>query len=142
MRISLGTDHAGWTMKEAVRQLCEELGHEVIDFGCHSDESCDYPDFILPAARCVAAGDADRAVVFGGSGNGEAICANKVPGIRCALCWNVETAALCRQHNDANALSLGARQVTVDEALSIVRTYLETDFDGGRHARRIEKLPR
>ena len=141
MRISLGTDHAGFELKEAVRGLCETLGHEVIDFGCHSAESCDYPDFVTPAARCVAQGDADRAIVFGGSGNGEAICANKVAGIRCALCWNASTAALAREHNDANALSLGARQVSTDEALEIVRIWLATEFEGGRHQRRIEKLP-
>jgi ribose 5-phosphate isomerase B len=141
MRISLGTDHAGFELKEAVASLCTSLGHEVIDFGCHSSESCDYPDFVLPAARAVASGDTDRAIVFGGSGNGEAIAANKVAGIRCALCWNTATAQLAREHNDANALSLGARQVDEALALEIVRTWLATDFDGGRHLRRIQKLP-
>ena len=109
MKIALGTDHAGFVRKEQVKQLLESLGHAVVDFGTFSDEAVDYPKFIRPAAEAVARGDCDRAIVFGGSGNGEAMAANKVRGIRCALCWNEEVARLSRQHNDANVLSLGER---------------------------------
>lgn len=140
MRIALGTDHAGFDLKQAVKAELQRLGHQVEDFGCGSAEACDYPDFVRPAAEAVAAGRCERAVVFGGSGNGEAIVANRVKGVRCALCWNHETAKLARQHNDANALSLGARQVPTALALEILRLWLDTLFEGGRHARRIAKI--
>jgi ribose 5-phosphate isomerase B len=140
VKIALGTDHAGQPLKEAVKALLTAAGHTVEDFGTHSAESVDYPDFVVPAARAVQAGECDRAVVFGGSGNGEAMAANRLRGVRCALCWNLETAALARRHNNANCLSLGARQVSEEEALKIVAVWLTEDFDGGRHARRIEKL--
>jgi ribose 5-phosphate isomerase B len=140
MRIALGTDHAGFHLKQKVKELLEQLGHEVHDFGTHSEENCDYPDFVMPAARAVAAGSCDRAVVFGGSGNGEAMAANRFRGVRCALCWNLDTARLGRQHNDANAISLGARLTDETAALEIVRVWLDTTFEGGRHERRIEKL--
>ncbi|QDT17274.1 ribose 5-phosphate isomerase B [Alienimonas californiensis] len=140
MKIALGTDHAGYPLKEAVKALLTAAGHQVEDCGTHSAESVDYPDFIVPAARLVQTGECDRAVVFGGSGNGEAMAANRLRGVRCALCWNLETAALARRHNNANCLSLGARQVSKDEALKIVAVWLTEDFDGGRHLRRIEKL--
>ncbi|MEM9701166.1 MAG: ribose 5-phosphate isomerase B [Planctomycetota bacterium] len=140
MKIALGTDHAGYELKEAVKALLLAAKHEVEDCGTHSAESVDYPDFVTPAARKVQTGECDRAVVFGGSGNGEAIAANRLRGVRCALCWNAETAALARRHNDANCLSLGARQLTQEEALKIVAVWLTEEFDGGRHARRIEKL--
>ena len=110
------------------------------EFGSTSDEAVDYPQFIRPAAEAVARGEADRAVVLGGSGNGEAIVANKVRGIRCTLCWSVESARLARQHNDANVLSLGQRMLSADLALEIVRVWLETPFEGGRHARRIAQI--
>ena len=140
MRIAIASDHAGFAFKERIASLLRELGHEVRDFGTHSADPVDYPVFIRPAAEAVAAGHADRAIVLGGSGNGEAMVANKVRGVRCALCWNVESARLSRQHNDANALSLGERLIPLDLALEIVRVWLETPFEGGRHVRRIEQI--
>ncbi len=107
MKISLGTDHAGFRYKEKVKQLLQSFGHEVKDFGTFSEDPVDYPLFIRPAAEAVARGECERGIVFGGSGNGEAMAANKVRGVRCALCWNEESARLSRQHNDANVLSLG-----------------------------------
>ena len=117
-----------------------ELGHDVKDFGTFNDEPVDYPLFLRPAAEAVVKGECDRGIVFGGSGNGEAIAANKVRGVRCALCWNEETARLSRQHNDANVLSMGERVIPEETALAIVRVWLTTDFEGGRHARRIAEL--
>src|SRR6267143_4332877 len=141
MKISLGTDHAGFNLKEKVKTLLGELGHEVKDFGTFSaDPPVDYPLYVRPAAEAVAKGECDRGIVFGGSGNGEAMTANKVRGIRCALCWNEEVARLSRQHNDANVLSLGQRVIAEDLALKIVRVWLETPFEGGRHASRVEQL--
>ena len=140
MKISLGTDHAGFKYKEKVKQLLGELGHEVKDFGTFNEEAVDYPLFIRPAAEAVARGECERGIVFGGSGNGEAMAANKVRGVRCALCWNEETARLSRQHNDANVLSIGQRVIAEDLVLKIVRVWLETAFEGGRHQRRVEQL--
>jgi ribose 5-phosphate isomerase B len=140
MKISLGTDHAGFRYKEKVKEFLEQLGHEVVDFGTMSEEPVDYPLFIRPAAEAVARGECDRGIVFGGSGNGEAMAANKVRGVRCALCWNEETARLSRQHNDANVLSLGQRVVPEELVLPIVRIWLTTAFEGGRHVRRIAEL--
>ena len=140
MKIALGTDHAGYHHKEKVKQLLESLGHEVVDFGTFSEEPVDYPKFVRPAAEAVTRGECERAIVFGGSGNGEAMAANKVRGARCALCWSEESARLSRQHNDANVLSLGERLVPEELALSIVRIWLTTDFEGGRHAKRIAQL--
>ena len=140
MKIALGTDHAGYRYKERIKALLTELGHEVIDFGTVSEEPVDYPVFVRPAAEAVARGEADRGVVLGGSGNGEAMCANRVKGVRCALCWNVETAELGRRHNDANVISLGARMISEEVALAIVRVWLVTPFEGGRHERRIKML--
>jgi len=140
MRIALGTDHAGYRLKEKVKELLTSLGHEVVDFGTFSDEAVDYPLFIRPAAEAVARGQCERAIVFGGSGNGEAMTANKVRGVRCALCWNEEVARLSRQHNDANVLSLGERVIPEETALALVRVWLTTEFEGGRHARRIAML--
>jgi ribose 5-phosphate isomerase B len=140
MKVSLGTDHAGFRYKEKVKALLESLGHEVKDFGTWSEEPVDYPVFIRPAAQAVANGECDRGIVFGGSGNGEAMAANKVRGVRCALCWNEESAKLSRQHNDANVLSLGERLIPEDLALEIVRIWLATPFEGGRHAKRIAQL--
>ena len=141
MKIALGSDHAGFQYKEAIKAMLQEAGHEVEDFGTDSTESVDYPLFIGPAAKSVANGSCERGIVLGGSGNGEAICANKVKGIRCALCWNAETARLARRHNDANMLSIGQRMISLDIALEIVREWLQTPFeDGGRHARRIAML--
>jgi ribose 5-phosphate isomerase B len=140
MKISLGTDHAGFRLKEKVRELLESLGHEVVDFGTFSPEPVDYPKFVRPAAEAVARGECARGIVFGGSGNGEAMAANKVRGVRCALCWSEESARLSRQHNDANVLSLGERLIPEELALAIVRVWLTTDFEGGRHMKRIEQL--
>ena len=140
MKISLGTDHAGFRYKEKVKELLRQLGHEVVDFGTNSEEPVDYPLFIRPAAQAVAKGECDRGIVFGGSGNGEAMVANKVRGVRCALCWNEETARLSRQHNDANVLSMGQRVIPEGTALAIVRVWLTTEFEGGRHAKRIAQL--
>ena len=140
MRIALGSDHAGFLLKQRVKTLLQELGHEVVDFGCFTVEPCDYPDYCRPAAEAVRNGDCNRCIVFGGSGNGEAIVANRVPGVRAPLCWNLETARLGREHNDANGLALGARVVEQDLALEIVRVWLDTRFDGGRHLQRIRKI--
>src|SRR4029079_13802351 len=126
--------------KEKIKQFLINLNHEVMDFGTDSEESVDYPLFIRPVAEAVARGEAERGVVLGGSGNGEAMAANRIKGVRCALCWNVETARLARQHNDANIISLGQRMMSEDDALKIVRVWLETCFEGGRHLRRIQLL--
>lgn len=140
MKIALGTDHAGFRLKEKVKSLLESLGHEVKDFGTFNEDPVDYPKFIRPAAEAVVKGECERAIVFGGSGNGEAIAANKVRGVRCALCWNEEVARLSRQHNDANVLSLGERVIPEATALALVRVWLTTEFEGGRHALRIAQL--
>ena len=140
MKISLGSDHAGFRYKEKIKQFLLSLGHEVEDFGTTSEEPVDYPKFIRPAAEAVARGECERGIVLGGSGNGEAMAANKVRGVRCALCWNEESARLSRQHNDANVLSLGERMMSEELALQIVRIWLTTDFEGGRHAARIAQL--
>jgi len=140
MKISLGTDHAGFCYKEKVKELLTSLGHEVKDFGTFSEEPVDYPVFIRPAAEAVARGECERGIVFGGSGNGEAMVSNKVHGVRCALCWSEESARLSRQHNDANVLSIGQRMISEELALNIVRIWLETPFDGGRHERRVAML--
>ncbi|TNF72926.1 MAG: ribose 5-phosphate isomerase B [Acidobacteria bacterium] len=140
MKIGLASDHAGYVYKEQIKEFLTAAGHEVVDFGTDSEESVDYPLYIRPAAEAVAAGDCDRAIVLGGSGNGEAMAANRVPGVRCALCWDERTARLAREHNDANALSLGQRLISPETALAIVKTWLETPFEGGRHVRRIQMI--
>lgn len=140
MRIGIGSDHAGFKYKEAIRQFLDSLRHQVTDFGTSSEEPVDYPLFIRPVALSVARGEVDRGIVLGGSGNGEAMVANRVKGIRCAVCWNVESARLARQHNDANMISLGQRMMSQEQALEIVRVWLETPFEGDRHLRRIEMI--
>ena len=140
MKIALGTDHAGFNYKEAVKEQLQKLGHEVQDFGTFSEESVDYPAFVRPAAESVADGSCDLGVVFGGSGNGEAMAANKVKGVRCALCWSEETARLAKEHNNANVLSIGQRQISQKLALYIIDTWLNAEFEGDRHIRRIEML--
>jgi ribose 5-phosphate isomerase B len=139
-RIALGTDHAGFDLKEAVEAHLKSNGFEIIDYGTHSNEPVDYPDYIRPAALSVANGETDFGIVFGGSGNGEAMVANKVKGIRCGLCWNEESARLAKEHNNANMISLGARMISAEEALKIVDAWLNAEFHGGRHQRRIEKF--
>ncbi|MXX18906.1 MAG: ribose-5-phosphate isomerase [Dehalococcoidia bacterium] len=140
MRIAIASDHAGYEYKEAIKAFLAERGHEPVDFGTDSDESCDYPLFIRPAAEAVASGECERGIVLGGSGNGEAMVANRVAGVRCALCWSHESAEMGRRHNDANVISIGQRMVTLETALDIVGTWLDTPFDGGRHARRIAQI--
>ena len=140
MKIAIGSDHAGFQYKDKIRDFLKDLGHNVTDFGTHSDEAVDYPVFIRPVAEAVARGEFDRGIVLGGSGNGEAIVANRVKGIRCSLCWNADSARLGRQHNNANVLSLGQRMMTLEVALQIVRIWLETPFEGGRHQRRIDLI--
>lgn len=140
MKIAIGSDHAGYNYKKAIRHYLEERGHTVEDFGTDSAEPVDYPVFIRPAAEAVSRGRVDRGIVLGGSGNGEAIVANRSRGVRCALCWNLESARLARQHNDANMISLGERMVSLETALEIVEIWLTTPFEGGRHARRIAMI--
>jgi ribose 5-phosphate isomerase B len=140
MKIGIGSDHAGYRYKEEIKKLLAGLGHEVRDFGTKSEMTVDYPAFIRPVALAVAAGEVERGIVLGGSGNGEAMAANRVRGVRCALCWNEESARLARQHNDANMLSLGQRMMPLETALSLVRIWLDTPFEGGRHVRRIQML--
>jgi ribose 5-phosphate isomerase B len=140
MKIALASDHAGFEYKEAIKAWLSAHQHQVEDFGTSSSAPVDYPDFIRLAAEAVARGECERAIVLGGSGNGEAIAANKVRGIRCALCWSEETARLARQHNDANALSIGQRMISRELALRIVEIWLTTAFEGGRHEARIRKI--
>ena len=140
MKIAIGSDHAGFRYKGEIIRFLREKGYEVEDFGTDSEESVDYPVFIRPVAEAVARGDFERGIVLGGSGNGEAIVANRVKGIRCGLCWNVESAKLNRLHNDGNVLSLGERMMSLETALAIVETWLTTPFEGGRHVRRIELI--
>jgi ribose 5-phosphate isomerase B len=140
MRIALASDHAGFRYKTLIERQLRERGHEVIDFGTSSEAPVDYPTFIRRAAQSVASGECERGIVLGGSGNGEAIVANRLRGIRCALCWSVESARLARAHNDANMLSLGERLLREDELRAIVDTWLATPFEGGRHARRIAAI--
>jgi ribose 5-phosphate isomerase B len=140
MKIAVASDHAGFEYKEAIRALLAELGHDVRDFGTSSAEPVDYPGFIRPAAEAVGRGECERGIVLGGSGNGEAIVANKVRGVRCALCWSLETARWSREHNDANVLALGQRTIPLETALAIVRLWLETAFAGGRHTRRVAQI--
>ena len=140
MTIAIGTDHAGYHLKEALKRHLEDKGITVRDFGTNSDAAVDYPDFIRPAAQSVAKGESDLGIVLGGSGNGEAIVANKVKGVRCALCWSEETARLGKEHNNANVISIGARTVSEDLAIRIVDTWLAATFQAGRHLIRINKI--
>ena len=138
--IALGTDHAGYQLKEVIKAHLELKGYEVVDYGTNSEEPVDYPDYIRPAALSVAKGESDFGIVFGGSGNGEAMVANKVKGIRCGLCWNEESARLTKEHNDANVIALGGRMVSEVDAVQIVDAWLQTEYQGGRHQKRIDKL--
>ena len=140
MKIAIGSDHAGFQYKEKIRDFLKSLGHSVTDFGTHSEQPVDYPLFIRPVAEAVARAEFERGIVLGGSGNGEAIVANRIRGIRCALCWNEESARLGRQHNNANVISLGQRMISIESALDIVRIWLETPFEGGRHQHRIDLI--
>ncbi len=140
MKIAIGSDHAGFQYKRRIVRHLSELGHQVLDVGTHSEESCDYPLFIRPVALAVSTGECDRGIVLGGSGNGEAMAANRVAGVRCALCWDTRTAALAREHNDANVISMGQRLISLETALEIVDVWLATPFEGGRHVRRIRLI--
>jgi ribose 5-phosphate isomerase B len=140
MKLAIGSDHAGFAYKEAIKTMLVADGHSVHDFGTTSDAPVDYPDFIRPVAEAVARGDVERGIVLGGSGNGEAMVANRICGIRCGVCWTEQVAIWNRAHNDANVLSLGQRTVTEAEALAIVRVWLTTPFEGGRHVARIRKI--
>lgn len=140
MKITIGADHAGYALKTHLVATLKELGHEVDDLGTHSEESVDYPPICAAVGRAVARGDADRGIVVGGSGQGEQIAANKVHGVRAALCNDLFTARLSRSHNDANVLSMGGRIVAPGLADEIVALWLSTDFEGGRHTRRVEQL--
>ena len=140
MKIAIGSDHAGFLYKEEIVIHLRKAGHDVTDFGTDSEVSVDYPKFIRPVAEAVAAGTFERGIVLGGSGNGEAIAANRVKGVRCGLCWNLESARLTRLHNDANVISIGERMVELNTALAIVDVFLTTAFEGGRHLSRIRQL--
>ena len=139
-KIAIAADHAGYPLKEILIVHLRNKGYSVTDFGTDSEISVDYPDYIRPAAISVADGNNDLGIVLGGSGNGEAMVANKVQGIRCALCWNEKSAHLAKAHNNANMISMGARMVSAQEAKKIVDTWLQAEFEYGRHLRRIEKL--
>lgn len=140
MKIAIGSDHAGFQYKELIKTHLQQAGHNVTDLGAYSCETVDYPIYIRPVAEGVARGEFERGIVLGGSGNGEAIVANRVRGVRCALCWNEESAKLGRMHNDANVISIGERMVDETLCLAIVDTWLATPFEGGRHIRRIELI--
>lgn len=142
MKVSLGADHAGFRLKDAVKEHLVAAGHDVRDFGTASDESTDYPDYGAPAARAVASGDVEAGVLVCGSGQGMCMVANKVRGVRAALAWRPEIARLSRQHNDANVLCLPARFLGTEQALEIVDVWLDAAFEGGRHGRRVDKIMR
>ena len=139
-KIALGSDHAGYKLKEKIKGYLKSRAYTVVDYGTNSDESVDYPDVIRPAAESVSKGENDLGIVFGGSGNGEAMVANKVKRIRCGVCWNEKSARLAKEHNNANMISLGERMLSEEEAVKIVDTWLNAEFKGGRHLRRIEKI--
>ena len=138
--IAIGSDHAGFQYKEALKTYLLGEGHTVRDFGTHSPEACDYPDFVRPVAEAVARGEYQRGIVLGGSGNGEAIVANRIKGIRCGVCWTEQVAIWNRAHNDANVLSIGQRTISQEEAIKIAKVWLATEFEGGRHLLRIKKI--
>ncbi len=140
MKIAIASDHAGFSYKEIIKNHLVKQGHDVTDFGTRSAESCDYPDFIHPAAQSVSSEQNEAGIVLGGSGNGEAIAANKVKGIRCAVCWTIDTAKLAKEHNNANMISIGEKTVSSDLAIQIVDAWLNARFEEGRHLRRIEKI--
>ena len=138
--IAIGCDHGGFAYKDAIIRLLKKEGIEVHDFGTHSDASVDYPDFVHPTATDVEEGKAELGIILCGSGNGAAMTANKHQSIRCALCWTGELAELARQHNNANMMSIPARFVSKRMALKMVRAFISTEFEGGRHERRVEKI--
>jgi len=141
LKIAIGSDHAGYSTKVEVKKYLEDASHQVWDFGTHSEESVDYPDFAHPLAKAVEKGEYEFGILFCGSGNGVSIVANKYQGIRSALCWNDEIARLARLHNNANICAIPARYVTLHEAKLIAKAFLETGFEDGRHTRRVDKIP-
>ena len=140
MNVALASDHAGWERKEQARALVAALGHSAQDFGCSDAESCDYPDSAVPAVRAIGAGSCERAILICGTGIGMSILANKIRGIRAALCYNTSTAKVSRSHNNSNVLCLGARELSGEAIEEIIRTWLDTPFSGGRHQRRLNKV--
>ena len=138
--IAMASDHAGYRYKERIKSVLENWGYTVRDFGTSSEERVDYPPYVRAAALAVTKGECDAGIVLGGSGNGEAIAANKVRGVRCAVCWNTESARLAKEHNNANLIALGQRLLDADRVPEIVRAWLEASFQGGRHQKRIEQL--
>jgi ribose 5-phosphate isomerase B len=140
MKISVASDHAGYELKEAVKEHLTAAGHDIVDFGTNGTESVDYADHATPAARAVASGEVEKGVFVCGSGQGMMMTANKVRGVRAALAWNPELARLSRRHNDANVLALPARFVSVEQGLEIVDAWLESEFEGGRHIPRVKKM--
>ena len=140
MRIAIGSDHRGFHAKQHLVPFLRNLGHEVQDMGTLAAESCDYPDFALLVCKAITSGKAERGVLICGTNIGMCITANKVRGIRCALCWNTTTARLARQHNNANMVSIGERVTGLEEVRDLVRVFLSTEFEGGRHQRRIDKI--
>lgn len=142
MRIAIGSDHAGYRLKERLKAHLRRRGHTVIDYGTDSDTPVDYPSYIFPVALAVSRRRVPRGIVLGGSGNGEAMAANRIRGVRCSLCWNEKSAVYARRHNDANVISLGARLVTPRKAIRLLDLWLKTEFEGGRHIRRIRLLDR
>jgi ribose 5-phosphate isomerase B len=140
VRIAIGSDHRGFALKEALKELLAELGHEWVDFGCQGEEAVDYPDIARPLAEAMAAGEYQRGILICGSGVGMSIAANKVKGVRAALCHDTFAARLARRHNDANVLCLGGWCIGRGVAEDIVRVFLSEDFEGGRHARRVDKI--
>ncbi len=140
MKIVIGSDHAGFRYKAIIKAHLLAQGHEIVDLGTSSLEPVDYPVFIRPVAEAVARGEFERGIILGGSGNGEAIVANRVPGIRCAVCWNAESARLARAHNASNIISLGERMIPEGDLPMIIDLWMNTAFEGGRHLRRIEMI--
>ena len=140
MRVSLGSDHAGFRIKEAIKEHLKSRGFEILDFDTFSEEIVDYLDYCRPATESLAKGESNCGIVFGGSGNAEAMVANKVEGIRCGLCWNIESARLTKEHNNANMISIGGRMVSLSEGIDIANTWLDTEFRCGRHQARIDKI--
>ena len=140
MKIAMASDHAGYALKLQVKAWLEAQGAEVHDFGCYSSESCDYPDYAHPCAAAVENAEADFGVILCGTGNGISMTANKHQGVRAALCWDVPLAELARQHNNANILALPARFISEELALKITEAFFRTDFEGGRHERRVQKI--
>lgn len=141
MKISIGNDHAGTAYKELIQEKLQAMGHTVINHGTNSSDSVDYPDFVHPVAGDVEKGEADLGVIICGSGNGANMTANKHQGVRSALCWNVEIARLAREHNDANVISIPARFVAKELAVEMLETFVNTEFEGGRHQKRVNKIP-